>query len=299
MVGSARRTPPLMGWVRAMYPVFDSIAMVRFGLQQEGGLSRIKNGRITTLTTSNGLPCDTIHWTTEDDDRSLWLYAACGLVRITRRELDAWVADPKRRIETTVWNEADGVMLQRAAPSSFGPTYAKAADGRLWYVTREGVQIVDPHHLASNKLPPPVHIEKVVADHKTYWQNLPGSAAVSNLRLPPRTRDLRDRLYRSQPHRARPGAFQIQTGGPRSGLERGHKRPPGAVFQSSSGALPISRDCVQQQRSVERGWRLLEFSVAPAYYQTNWFRALCAVLVLGSCGQSTRSGSGNCTTTSP
>ena len=24
----------------------------------------------------------------------------------------------------------------------------------------------------------------------------------------------------------------------------------------------------------------LEFSIAPAYYQTNWFRALCAVLVL-------------------
>ena len=154
------------------------------GRNQRADLSRIKNGRIATLTTSNGLPCDTIHWTTEDDDRSLWLYAACGLVRITRRELDAWVADPKRRIETTVWDEADGAMLQRAAPSSFGPTFAKSADGRLWYVTREGVQIVDPHHLASNKLPPPVHIEKVVADHKTYWQNLPGSAAVSNLRLP-------------------------------------------------------------------------------------------------------------------
>ena len=68
------------------------------------------------------------------------------------------------------------------APSSFGPTYAKAADGKLWFVTREGVEVVDPRHLAFNKLPPPVHIEKVVADHKTYWQNLPGSVAVSNLR---------------------------------------------------------------------------------------------------------------------
>jgi hypothetical protein len=35
------------------------------------------------------LPCDTIHWTIEDDDRSLWLYTACGLVRIRRTELDA------------------------------------------------------------------------------------------------------------------------------------------------------------------------------------------------------------------
>ena len=53
---------------------------------QEGGVSRIKDGRIATLTTGNGLPCDTIHWTIEDDDRSLWLYTACGLVRIARTE---------------------------------------------------------------------------------------------------------------------------------------------------------------------------------------------------------------------
>ena len=45
------------------------------------GVSRLKDGRITTLTSRNGLPCDTIHWTMEDDDRSFWLYTACGLVQ--------------------------------------------------------------------------------------------------------------------------------------------------------------------------------------------------------------------------
>src|SRR5208283_4226644 len=36
----------------------------------QGGLSRLKDGRIATLTSKNGLPCDTIHWTMEDDDQS-------------------------------------------------------------------------------------------------------------------------------------------------------------------------------------------------------------------------------------
>ena len=67
---------------------------------KESGVSRIKDGRITTMTTGNGLPCDKIHWTAEGDDRSLWMYTGCGLVHITRRELDAWIADPKRRVET-------------------------------------------------------------------------------------------------------------------------------------------------------------------------------------------------------
>ena len=38
----------------------------------------------------------------------------------------------------------------------------------------------------------------------------------------------------------------------------------------------------QQQRRLEREGALLDFSIAPAYYQTNWFRALCAVAFLAT-----------------
>ena len=156
---------------------------------QEGGLSRIKDGRVATLTTRNGLPCDTIHWSIEDDDRSMWLYAACGLVRITRTELDAWIADPKRRIETAVWDAADGVRLSSASPAYFNPPVAKSTDGRLWFQSGDGVQVVDPRHLAVNKLPPPVLIERVVADGRIHGYSVPG-AAVASMRLPARIRDL-------------------------------------------------------------------------------------------------------------
>ena len=59
----------------------------------------------------------------------------------------------------------------------------------MWFHSGEGIEVVDPHHVAFNKVPPPVHIEQIAADHKIYWQNLPG-APVSKLRLPPRIRDL-------------------------------------------------------------------------------------------------------------
>jgi len=79
----------------------------------QSGLSRVKNGRIATLTSSNGLPCDTVHWAMEDNDNSFWLYMACGLVRVARSELDAWVAtanqNPRRHLETTLFDASDGV----------------------------------------------------------------------------------------------------------------------------------------------------------------------------------------------
>src|SRR5208283_2350494 len=59
----------------------------------EGGLSAIRGGRIDTLTSRNGLPCDSVYWRISDDERSSWLYMPCGLVRIGRAEMDAWLKD--------------------------------------------------------------------------------------------------------------------------------------------------------------------------------------------------------------
>ena len=189
------------GQVRASYTAADGLGKghvpglrldhdgALWAATEDGGLSRIKDGHIATLTTRNGLPCNTIHWLVEDNDLSFWLYTACGLVRIVRSELDAWIADPTRTIDTTTFDAADGVKLHSISPNSFGPPFAKAPDGKLWFLMGEGLATVDPHHLAFNKLPPPVHIEQIIADHTTYWQNLPDAAA-SRVRLPARTRDL-------------------------------------------------------------------------------------------------------------
>ena len=64
---------------------------------EDGGLSRIKDGRISTLAVSNGLPCNTIHWSIEDNHRALWMYGACGLVRGLRmRDERKFAADLHR-----------------------------------------------------------------------------------------------------------------------------------------------------------------------------------------------------------
>jgi hypothetical protein len=62
----------------------------------------------------------------------------------------------KRTIEATVWDAADGFRLRSTAASFYGPRAAKSTDGKLWFVTGEGVQVIDPRHLPFNKLPPPV-----------------------------------------------------------------------------------------------------------------------------------------------
>ena len=63
-------------------------------------------------------------------------------------------------------------MRSRALTTGFTPLVAKTVNGKLWFLPLDGVSVIDPRHLPFNKLPPPVQIERVAADRKTYWQNL-------------------------------------------------------------------------------------------------------------------------------
>jgi len=244
-----------------------------------GGLSRIKDGRIATLTTRNGLPCDTINGTIEDDDRSLWLYTACGLVRIEGTELDAWIANPKRNIEMTVWDAADGVRLRSSAASEYGPRVAKSTDGKLWFVTGEGIQVVDPHHLPLNRLQPPVHIEQVVADSKTYWQNSPGLAAGS-VQLPALTRDLEidfTALSLVAPEKIH---FRYKLEGQDSDWRETVNERHALYTNLTPGSYSFRVTASNNSGVWNEQGDTLKFSLAPAYYQTSWFRSLCLAALL-------------------
>jgi signal transduction histidine kinase/ligand-binding sensor domain-containing protein len=234
----------------------------------EGGLSRLKDGRVATLTSKNGLPCDTVNWAMEDDDRSFWLYTACGLVRIARPDLEAWVSDPKRTIQAAVFDSSDGVR-SLVDGGHFNPQVAKTRDGKLWFLPSDGVSVVDPRHLPFNKLPPPVHIEQIIADHKTYEAASDGNG---ELHLPPQIRDLQidyTALSLVAPEKV---LFRYKLEGwDRDWQNVGNRR------QAFYNNLPHGNYRFRVTASNNSGvWNeagtSLGFFIAPAYYQTTWFR---------------------------
>jgi len=279
------------GALRALYKAADGLGKGRIAdLQldgdgalwvatEEGGLSRIKDGLIATLTTANGLPCDSIHGSIQDNDRSLWLYTACGLVRMARSELNAWIADPRHRVATAALDAADGLRLRALSPSSFSPVAARSRDGKLWFVTGDSVQVLDPRHLPYNDLPPPVYIEQIVADHKTYWQRLTG-AERSTVRLPPRIRDLQIDYTAVSLVAPEKMHFKYRLEGQDQEWREVVKD---REVQYSNLAPKHYRfrvvACNNSGVWNEQG-ASLEFVIPPAWYQTRWFYALCAATLL-------------------
>ena len=236
----------------------------------DAGLSRISNGHATTLTSGNGLPCDQAHGVVEDDSRSLWIYMACGLVRIPRTQLDAWVADPHRQILVTAFDTSDGVKSHASVLQS-APRMTKAADGKVWFTPVDGVSFVDPRRLLLNKLPPAVRVEQINADGKLRWQNWWG-AAQSSLRLPPLSRDLEihyTALSMVAPEKVR---FKYKLEGyDRDWQEAGNRRQ--AFYTNLSPRRYRFRVTASNNSGVwNEAGDSLEFSIAPAYYQSTWFR---------------------------
>ena len=234
----------------------------------EGGLSRLKNGRITTLGSGNGLPCEGARWVIADDDQSLWMSTSCGLVRIVRSELDAWGSDPGRAVRFTVLGPSDGALDYPA----WGRV-TKGADGKIWFVALRGVGVVDPRHLPFNNLPPQVHIEEVVVDRTA-------RGVASGLRLPALSRDLEIDYTALSLVATEKNRFRVKLEGwDGDWKDAGNER---WAFYSN---LPPRSYRFRVMASNNSGvWNetgdSLEFSIDPAYYQMRWFQAGCAAAFL-------------------
>ena len=243
----------------------------------EGGLSRIQAGRTTTLDIRGGLPCDRVHWTIQDDDGAVWVYTQCGLVRIARAELESWAAAAELggappRIRLTVLDSSDGVRAA-ATLGSWTPKAAKSRDGKLWFSAHDGVTMVDAHHLPFNKLPPPVHVEQVVADRTAH-------EIASQVRLPPLVRDLRidyTALSFIAPEKIQ---FRYKLEGRDSEWQDVGNRRQAFYTDLDPGDYRFRVIASNNSGVWNEQGATLDFSIAPAYWQTNWFRALCVIAVL-------------------
>jgi signal transduction histidine kinase/ligand-binding sensor domain-containing protein len=252
----------------------------------DGGLSQLKNGRLATLDSRNGLPCDAVGWIVEDAKDSWWLGMACGLVRIARTEMNAWTTAVEKgegdsasrpHITATVFDHADGVRTFVNASYYTAPA-AVSSDGKVWFISQDGASVIDPARVSANTLPPPVHIEQVIADRETYDVQ---SALNGRLRLPALIRNLQidfTALSLVAPENMR---FRYKLEGWDSDWQDvGTRRQ--AVYANLPPRTYRFRVIAANNSGVwnETG-ASLDFSIDAAYYQTRWFPTLVMGMLIG------------------
>ncbi|WP_146745316.1 sensor histidine kinase [Dyella jiangningensis] len=236
------------------------------------GLVAFKNGAPRVLSVKDGLPCDSVNGVIDDEDGALWLFTGCGLVKLALADVENAVRDPAHGVEAGVLDMLDGVRPGRAP---FQKKIARAPDGTLWFANGVDLQALDPRKGLAGGRALPVHIESLTADRKAY-------GLTGELALPALTRDIQldyTAIGLAVPQHVR---FRYRLDGhDEDWVDAGQRRqafytdlPPGAY------GFHVAAD------SGDNTWKetaTLNFTVRPAFYQTNGFMFLvvaAAALVL-------------------
>jgi diguanylate cyclase (GGDEF)-like protein len=230
-----------------------------------GGLNRLKDGRLTAVTRKQGLFDDVIHRIIEDDRGNVWMSCNKGIFRVAKKELDE-VADGKReRLTSIAYGTADG--MKSAECNGGSPAGIRTREGKLWFPTIRGVVRIDPDHLPTNPLKPPVVIEEVRVDDRV-------AGRAPSLSLPPGTQTLEIQytaLSLVDPanvrFRYRLEGFEeawVEAGGRRTAYYS--RLPPGGYrFR----VIASNNDGVWNEEGAA-----LTVRVEPRLHETVWFRVL-------------------------
>jgi signal transduction histidine kinase/ligand-binding sensor domain-containing protein len=245
----------------------DHKGRVWFG--SEGGLSRFDGRRFATLTKENGLPGASVSGIVEDDDGFFWIAGALGIIRASPQEVETALKSSTHRMQTLFLDTTDG-LPGLPSPASF-PAAIKTPDGKLWFATTDGIAVIDPHRLPMNAVPPPIVIQTLTADNRSFAispelhfrakvRNVEIGFAALSLSIPERV------LFRYKLE-----GYDSDWHGPvATRLATYTNLPPRRYRFRVTGC---NDDGVWNQDGAT-----LDFDIAPMFYQTNWFLLLCGAI---------------------
>ena len=237
-----------------------------------GGLNRMKDGKFTTYTTSNGLLDDVVYRILEDGQNNLWLSCRRGIFHISKKELDEFAQGMIASIAPVAYGTADG-MTTRECSGGGDPAGWRSRDGKLWFPTIKGVAMIDPERMKTNSHAPPVVIEQILIDDKSFGPS-------ERLELPAGT--TRFDLYYTAPSFVAPEKVRFKyklEGFDNDWIDSGTRRiayytnlRPGAY---TFRVIASNNDGVWNQTGAS-----FSLYLKPYFYQTYWFYAVCLVALL-------------------
>ena len=233
----------------------------------ESGLALLNGERFTQIKAANGSTFGSINGIIATANDGLWLSSSEGIVHIPEPDVEQLLQIPDYKVKYELMDLVSDLpeQLQRTAVHS--TSAVQGSDGRLWFATRSGVALVEPGRIHRNPLPPPVVVRSLIADGNRYST----LAAVS---LPPLTENLElnyTALSLSIPERVR-FRYKLE-GADREWQDAGTRRQ---AFYTNLGpghyvfrVIACNNDGIWNTEGAT-----IAFSVAPAWYQTTWFKVV-------------------------
>lgn len=199
-------------------------------------------------------------------DGSLWLCASRGVIFIDKAEVQKALETPSYQVHFELFDSLDGL------PGDFhnvGKKLIQENDRRLWFGTSRGLAWLNPADIpADHRLT--ASVRAIISDGNIL-------APVAGLHLPPLTKSLRfnySALDLSSPQRVR---MRYRLEGADKEWEDDDGRRSAFYLNLGPGKYRFHVNARDEGGEWNPSDAVLEFTIEPAWFQTNWFFALCAV----------------------
>jgi PAS domain S-box-containing protein len=273
------------------------------------GLSSFANGQWRTYRTAEGLPSPEVNCLFEDSSGTLWSGTSAGLAffashhfrvphespEVLREQIVGMAEDKNGRFwiatsnhvlrvsrekllsgvvkegDVREYGQADGLESSEGVKRSRSVVSDSA--GRIWFSLSSGLSVVNPSQIAANSVPALPHMEAITADNTT-------AKLAASVRIPPSPRRITFEytgLSLAVPERIRFRYFL-------EGFDSSWSQPVAAreaVYTNLGPGSYRFRLIASNSEGLWNGPETAIFlNVAPAYYQTYWFRLSCIAVFI-------------------
>ncbi len=239
----------------------------------EFGLEQFDQGRFRNIAAVNDEWLRGISGIVETANGDLWLNAISGIFHIRKAEISAALTDSNYRVNGEHFGRREG-LPGIAAQLRPLPTAIEGTDGRLWFTFGNGVVWLDPAAYSEKRtVPPPITIQSVSADDKSY-------TPAPRLSLPAHTSSVQvsySAVSLSDPEAIR---FRYKLEETDKDWHESAAATPVTYRNLPPGPYHFSVEASDTNGSWSGAVATAEFTILPAFYQTAWFIALCVVSAL-------------------
>ena len=238
----------------------------------EFGLQQFDRGRFHEINAVDKESLRGITGIVETANGDLWLNGLGGIFHVRRAEIKEALKNAAYQVRGERFGRREGLP---GLPAQFRPipTAFEGTDGRLWFAVNTGVVWLDPARASKKIPPPPVTIQSVSADDQGLSRRFTDS-------IPSSHRQRADQLCRRQPFGPGGHPFSLQAAGNGSRTGTNQRRPSVSYRNLPPGSYHFVVNASDTNGLWSDNTATAEFIVLPAFYQTNWFRALCAAAFL-------------------
>lgn len=234
------------------------------------GFAVLVRGRFSSIRTVDGERFGKVSGIIEAEDGALWLNESRAILRIPADDVRLVKDNPEHRVQFQAYDFRDG--LPGAPQMSFrSSTSVQTTDGRLWFATDNGLAWINPAHVLTNSLAPPIHISSLDTNTKQYDPSFP-------VTLPRGTASLLIKYTAPSfilPERVR---FRYKLEGADDAWRDAGNLRQAAYNNLSPGHYRFRVIACNSDGVWNQDGAALDFDIAPYWYQTRSFQILCVFL---------------------